>query len=182
MQRDVVVKSKVFVVKFEETIPMFRGFFMLKKPKWSPYVWWSKIRIFHLAPSGKRWHSYGSSQFEWVNQLSGWWFGCHQFYLPRNIGFMSSSQLNPILSYVSEGWPNHQPDYKWCMFNSYVTNCQMSPHACFFLRISLHETSSSLTTWRRKFWLPPGEGRGGKGEAAGTSADGRDEKMSHQLW
>ena len=28
--------------------------------------------------------------------------GCHQFYVPRNIGFMSSSQLTHIFS---EGWP-----------------------------------------------------------------------------
>ena len=33
----------------------------------------------------------------------GWWFGCHQFYFPRNIGLMSSSQLTD--SYFSEGWP-----------------------------------------------------------------------------
>ena len=24
---------------------------------------------------------------------SGWWFGCHQFYFPRNSGLISSSQL-----------------------------------------------------------------------------------------
>ena len=39
---------------------------------------------------------------------SGWWFGCHQFYLPRNIGLL----IIPIdeLHHFSEGWvaKNHQ--------------------------------------------------------------------------
>ena len=35
--------------------------------------------------------------------FAGWWFGCHQFHFPRNIGFRSSSQLTN--SYFSEGWP-----------------------------------------------------------------------------
>ena len=43
-----------------------------------------------------------------VTSISGWWFGCHQSYFPRNIGLLSSSQLTN--SYFSEGWPNHQPD------------------------------------------------------------------------
>ena len=34
--------------------------------------------------------------------------GCHEFYFPINIGFLSSSQLTN--SYFSEGWPNHQPE------------------------------------------------------------------------
>ena len=38
--------------------------------------------------------------------LSDWWFGCHQFHFPINIGFLSSSQLTN--SDFSEGWPNHQ--------------------------------------------------------------------------
>ena len=39
--------------------------------------------------------------------MAGWWFGCHQFYFPRNIGLRLWSQLTN--SYFSEGWPNHQP-------------------------------------------------------------------------
>ena len=33
------------------------------------------------------------------------------WHFPRNIGFMSSSQLTN--SYFSEGWPNHQPGNDW---------------------------------------------------------------------
>ena len=33
--------------------------------------------------------------------------GCHEFYFPIWLGFLSSSQLTK--SYSSEGWPNHQP-------------------------------------------------------------------------
>ena len=33
---------------------------------------------------------------------TGWWFGCHQFYFPINIGFRLSSQMTN--SYFSEGW------------------------------------------------------------------------------
>ena len=42
-------------------------------------------------------------------QISGWWFGCHQFYFPINIGLL----IIPIDSYFSEGWHNHQPDIVW---------------------------------------------------------------------
>ena len=35
-------------------------------------------------------------------KLAGWWFGCHQFYFPINIGNFKSSQLTS--SYSSEGW------------------------------------------------------------------------------
>ena len=42
------------------------------------------------------------------NDGTGWWFGCHEFYFPINIGLRLSSQLTN--SYFSEGWPNHQPD------------------------------------------------------------------------
>ena len=38
---------------------------------------------------------------------TGWWFGCHQFYFPRNIGLLSSSQLT--YSYFSEGWVYTHP-------------------------------------------------------------------------
>ena len=38
---------------------------------------------------------------------TGWWFGCHFWHFPINIGLLSSSQLTN--SYFSEGWPNHQP-------------------------------------------------------------------------
>ena len=60
-----------------------------------------------------------------MRKPTGWWFGCHEFYFPRNIGLLSSSQLTN--SYFSEGWPNHQPENhtdplnQWChvlvMFN-----------------------------------------------------------------
>ena len=42
-----------------------------------------------------------------VHRISGWWFGCHEFYFPRNIGNL----IIQIDSYFSEGWPNHQPDF-----------------------------------------------------------------------
>ena len=49
---------------------------------------------------------------DYINQtMSGWWFGCHLEYFPRNIGLLSSSQLTNL--YFSEGWPNHQPDNDW---------------------------------------------------------------------
>ena len=47
----------------------------------------------------------------WQGQTHNDWLvvcDCHEFYIPRNIGFMSSSQLTHL--YFSEGWPNHQPD------------------------------------------------------------------------
>ena len=31
-----------------------------------------------------------------VETFSAWWFGCHQFYFPRNIGLISSSQWTNI--------------------------------------------------------------------------------------
>ena len=39
------------------------------------------------------------------NSLSGWWFGCHQFYFPI---YWVANHPN-WRSYFSEGWPNHQP-------------------------------------------------------------------------
>ena len=33
--------------------------------------------------------------------FSGWWFGCHQFHFPINIGNL----IIPLDSYFSEGWP-----------------------------------------------------------------------------
>ena len=39
----------------------------------------------------------------YISSHPGWWFGCHQFYFPRNVGLLSSSQLTK--SYFSEGWP-----------------------------------------------------------------------------
>ena len=59
-------------------------------------------------------------------KISGWWFGCHQFYFPINIGFMSSSQLTN--SYFSEGWPNHKPDIVVFFFilTSLTFFCQQS--------------------------------------------------------
>ena len=39
--------------------------------------------------------------------ITGWWFGCHQFYFPH-INWVSNHPN--WLSYFSEGWPNHQPD------------------------------------------------------------------------
>ena len=43
-------------------------------------------------------------------QFAGWWFGCHQFYFPINIGnlIIPTDELH----HFSEGWPwvyNHQP-------------------------------------------------------------------------
>ena len=35
---------------------------------------------------------------------TGWWFGCHQFYFPRNIGFRSSSQLTFTHIFFRTGW------------------------------------------------------------------------------
>ena len=36
----------------------------------------------------------------------GWWFGCHEFYVPIYIGLLIIPIAGP---YFSEGWPNHQP-------------------------------------------------------------------------
>ena len=44
-----------------------------------------------------------------ISSISGWWFGCHQFYFPINMGFRLSSQLTN--SYFSRGVAlAHQPD------------------------------------------------------------------------
>ena len=43
--------------------------------------------------------------------LAGWWFGCHQFYVPIHIGNL----IIPIdeQKYFSEGWVyNHQPGHQ----------------------------------------------------------------------
>ena len=47
-----------------------------------------------------------------------WWFGCHGFYFPINIGLHSSSQLTN--SYFSEGWLNHQPVFEAAWSSNFV--------------------------------------------------------------
>ena len=44
---------------------------------------------------------------------AGWWFGCH--FLFSHILGISSSQLTN--SYISEGWPNHQPAINYLPFS-----------------------------------------------------------------
>ena len=63
------------------------------------------------------------------------------FYFPRNIGNFSSSQLTN--SYLSEGWPNHQPDlflfpaFRWPHENeSFQTGIDFTRHHFFGHRIS----------------------------------------------
>ena len=48
----------------------------------------------------------GMSWNNYLQIIPGWWFGCHEFYFPINIGLHSSSQLTDHI--FSEGWPNHQ--------------------------------------------------------------------------
>ena len=49
-----------------------------------------------------------------VLNISGWWFGCHQFYFPMNIGFMSSSQLTD--SYFSGRGGRNGPPSSFLFF------------------------------------------------------------------
>ena len=51
------------------------------------------------------WICWDFSQFS-LGIMTGWWFGCHQFYFPI---YWVANHPN-WLSYFSEGWPNHQPD------------------------------------------------------------------------
>ena len=56
----------------------------------------------NLRP-GSVWY-YHPERYEALYQIkTGWWFGCHEFYFPIWLGFLSSSQLTK--SYFSEGWP-----------------------------------------------------------------------------
>ena len=57
-----------------------------------------------------------SNQYSW-NIYSGWWFGCHEFDFPINIGLLSSSQLTN--SYVSgRGGPG--PPTSTCIFYDFM--------------------------------------------------------------
>ena len=53
--------------------------------------------------------------FEWVNQLSGWWF---QTWLLFSISYMGCHPL-PIdeLHHFSRWLLHHQPDYKFTVFH-----------------------------------------------------------------
>ena len=65
---------------------------------------------------------------------AGWWFGCHQFYFPINIGFLSSSQLTK--SYFSEGWrkTTNQQDMSKSPSFMYLINLEDPACLCdFFL-------------------------------------------------
>ena len=49
------------------------------------------------------WQTVPRSVWQFMKMVSGWWFGCHFWHFPRNIGLRLSSQLTK--SYFSEGWP-----------------------------------------------------------------------------
>ena len=38
-----------------------------------------------------------------IKTYSGWWFGCHEFYFPINIGLLSSSQLTNSIIFQRGG-------------------------------------------------------------------------------
>ena len=63
----------------------------------------------------------------WQFTIAGWWFCCHQFYFPILIGNNHPNGL----SYFSEGWPNHQPDW-------------FSPNFCFGFGISARSCPTYL--------------------------------------
>ena len=105
----------------------------------------------------------------WYWCASGWWFGCHQFYFPMNLGFMSSSQLTD--SYVSEGWrkpstrlgqrtrfnclqgPSHNPLNQveaWCLWGG--STCLNM----FLVVIGSLPTESSLASSSMSEWLVGG--------------------------
>ena len=89
------------------------------------------------------------------------------FYVPRNIGVMSSSQLTK--SYFSEGWPNHQPDsfrcemsrlcmWNWWKRNGLASKVQGSQHTagwiglpCFWVA-KAHNSLWSGNCWNTPFW------------------------------
>ena len=79
---------------------------------WRSFQSWLIPPMAHTRMIWGRWAD-GFPWFQWLRffrqcSISGWWFGCHEFYFPINIGLRLSSQLTK--SYFSEGWPNHQAD------------------------------------------------------------------------
>ena len=46
--------------------------------------------------------------------IAGWWFGCHQFYFPRNIGCLSSSQLTNSIIFQDGVFPQ-PPTSNFCL-------------------------------------------------------------------
>ena len=48
------------------------------------------------------WITFSLQSSHHLKSPSGWWFGCHQFYFPIQLGISSSQLTN---SYFSEGWP-----------------------------------------------------------------------------
>ena len=63
---------------------------------------------------------------------TGWWFGCHQFYFPRNIGFL----VIPIDFHIFQRASNHQPVY---IYIYPIISTAVSYH-CY------------LVTWSPGFW------------------------------
>ena len=72
----------------------------------------TKPAVFEMnlsASLGDFCHAVSSSRdFPLLGNLTGWWFGCHQFFIfPLILGWCHHPDW---LSYFSEGWTNHQPD------------------------------------------------------------------------
>ena len=69
-------------------------------PRWES-SWW--IPRGFLAVKDLHWGEFSAKS----PTIAGWWFGCHFLNFPINIGNNHPNWL----SYFSEGWPNHQPDW-----------------------------------------------------------------------
>ena len=86
---------------------------------------------------------------------SGWWFGCHQFYFPRNIGLL----IIPIDSYFSEGFkpPTSHETLETHPFCS--STCSMVPGGRLRLRRLRRRCCVPATCWpsstMRAFWTNP---------------------------
>ena len=53
----------------------------------------------------------GTNMGKYIKSLTGWWFGCHEFYFPIHIGFL----IIPIDFHIFQRGSNHQPASHWCL-------------------------------------------------------------------
>ena len=125
-------------------------------PYESPHLWgYNQLtETSHQVESGISWVIRGwfpmALKLPWGKHpfRTGWWFGCHQFYFPINIGWISSSQLTNL--YFSEGWLNHQPEnHQTELGKQFFVDSHRMKHAGFFhrfhRRVTLKQLASTLT-------------------------------------
>ena len=78
--------------------------------------------------------------------MTGWWFGCHQFYFPI---YWESHHPNWRTHIFSEGWPNHQPVI--CLNNEKIPRFRRE--AAIFSGCAWRRSSGRGWRWQvRPFW------------------------------